>query len=93
MTEEEPKHALPNNAGKAENGSFLRWCRAAAVRAVKTGAQTLIAYVPAAAATIGQVDWQTGLGTMALAMLLSILTSIAGIPEVDDGTSLPQLNK
>jgi hypothetical protein len=92
MTEQNqrPEHVAPT---PVDNGPFSAWCRAAAIRAAKTGAQALIAYIPAAAATIGQVDWQTGMGTMALAMLLSILTSIAGLPEVNDGTSLPQLGK
>lgn len=92
--EQEPHEVEHAQRGTdSERTPFAEWCEAAAIRAVKTGAQALIAYVPAAAATIGQVDWQTGLGTMALAMLLSILTSIAGIPEVQDGTSLPQLGK
>lgn len=57
------------------------WIRAAAVRAVKTVAQTAVALIPAAV-TINAVDWITVLGTAALAGVVSILTSLAGLPEV-----------
>lgn len=55
--------------------------KAAAVRAVKTMAQSAVALIPAAA-TIGAVDWQVVLGTAALAGVGSLLTSLAGLPEV-----------
>ncbi len=57
------------------------WVKAAAVRAVKTAAQAAVALIPAAA-TIAEVDWQTAAGTAALAGIVSILTSVAGLPEV-----------
>ncbi|MCD8189564.1 MAG: holin [Clostridiales bacterium] len=59
------------------------WLKAAAVRAVKTMAQTAVAMLPAAAA-ITQVDWVTVIGTAALAAVASLLTSLAGLPEVAD---------
>ena len=62
----------------------IRWIKAAAVRAVKTMAQTAIALIPAAV-TITAVDWQTVAGTAALAGVVSVLTSLAGLPEVDGG--------
>jgi hypothetical protein len=58
------------------------WWKAAGIRAVKTVAQTAVAMIPAAV-TIGAVDWVTVLGTAALAGIVSMLTSIAGLPEVD----------
>ena len=61
-----------------------KWLKAAGVRAVKTVAQTAVAMIPIAA-TIQQVDWLTVLGTAALAGVVSILTSLAGLPEVKDG--------
>lgn len=61
----------------------IRWIKAAAVRAVKTMAQTAIALIPAAV-TITAVDWRTVLGTAALAGVVSVLTSLAGLPEVGD---------
>lgn len=62
----------------------VKWIKAAAVRAVKTMAQTALAMIPAAA-MIQNVDWTAVVGTAALAGLVSILTSLAGIPEVKAG--------
>lgn len=59
------------------------WWKAALIRAVRTVAQAAAAMIPAAV-TITQVDWLTVLGTAALAGVLSLLTSIAGLPEVED---------
>lgn len=61
------------------------WARAAGVRAVKTFAQSAVAMIPAAA-TITAVDWKVVIGTAALAAVGSFLTSIAGLPELNDGT-------
>ena len=60
-----------------------KWIKAAGVRAIETMAQTAVAMIPAAA-TITQVDWITVAGTVALAGALSILTSVAGLPEVEE---------
>lgn len=62
----------------------VRWMRAAGIRAVRTSAQTAVAMIPAAA-MIQNVDWTAVVGTAALAGLVSILTSLAGIPEVKAG--------
>ena len=59
-----------------------KWIKAAGVRSIKTMAQTAVAMIPAAT-TITQVDWITVAGTVALAGALSILTSVAGLPEVE----------
>jgi len=59
------------------------WIRAAGIRAVKTMAQTAAAMLPAAA-MIQQVDWVTVAGTAALAGIFSLLTSIAGLPELEE---------
>lgn len=59
------------------------WWRAAAIRALKTFSQAAVAMIPAAV-TIVQVDWLTVLGTAALAGVVSLLTSLAGLPEVED---------
>ena len=60
------------------------WAKAAGIRALKTVAQTAVAMIPAAV-TIGAVDWRTVVGTAVLAGVVSILTSIAGLPEVKGG--------
>ena len=64
------------------NAVFTReWWHAATIRALKTMAQCAVAMLPAAA-TISAVDWQTVVGTAALSGVVSLLTSIAGLPEV-----------
>lgn len=60
-----------------------RWFKAAGIRAVKTMAQGAVALLPAAA-TINAVDWGTVLGTAALMGVASILTSLAGLPELKE---------
>ena len=57
-----------------------KWLKAAGVRAVKTVAQAAIAGIGTAAA-LGQVDWRYVVSASVLAGVISILTSIAGIPE------------
>lgn len=59
-----------------------KWAKAAGIRAVKTVAQAAIAGIGTAAA-MGQVDWKYVLSASVLAGVISILTSITGIPEVE----------
>jgi hypothetical protein len=59
-----------------------QWWRAALIRAVKTVAQAAVGLIPAAA-TIVEVDWLTVAGCALLAGLVSLLTSLAGLPEVE----------
>ena len=62
------------------------WTKAAGIRAVKTAAQTAIGII-GASALISEVDWVIVVSGAALAAVVSLLTSLAGIPEVDDGQS------
>lgn len=62
--------------------NFKKWIKATAVRAIKTVAQTAIATI-GTTAMIREVDWAVVLSTSALAGVLSVLTSIAGLPEVE----------
>lgn len=60
------------------------WLKAAAVRAVKTVAQTAVATIGTSVA-VGQVDWLLVGSSAALAGILSMLTSLAGLPECKEG--------
>ena len=62
---------------------WVNWIKAAGVRAVKTVAQTAIATIGTSAA-MGEVDWMLVGSAAALAGVLSMLTSIAGLPEVTE---------
>lgn len=61
-----------------------KWLKAAGIRAIKTVAQTAAAAI-GTTATLGGVDWAIVASTAALAGILSILTSFAGLPEVKEG--------
>lgn len=60
------------------------WLKAAAVRAIKTVAQTAVATI-GTSAVISDVNWVMVLSASALSGILSILTSVAGLPEVKEG--------
>ena len=59
------------------------WLKAAAVRSIKTVAQTAVATI-GTTAMISEVDWVMVASTSALAGILSLLTSVAGLPEVSE---------
>ena len=61
---------------------FKIWIKAAVVRAVRTTAQTIIAMIPVGV-TIEDVSWGIVASTALLAGILSIMTSLAGLPEVE----------
>ena len=65
---------------------WISWAKAAGVRAVKTVAQSAIAAI-GASAMISEVDWAVVASTAVLAGVVSILTSVAGLPEV----SVPEI--
>ena len=61
----------------------IAWLKAAAIRALKTVAQTAVATI-GTSAVMSEVNWIAVLSASALAGVLSILTSIAGLPEVKE---------
>ncbi len=60
---------------------FKRWLKAAGVRAVKTVAQAAVATI-GTSAVISEVDWGIVVSASLLSGILSLLTSVAGLPEV-----------
>ena len=62
---------------------WIKWAKAAAVRALKTVAQTAVALIGTNAIGITEVNWVGVASGAALAGIVSLLTSLAGIPEVE----------
>ena len=63
--------------------SFKKWLKAAGVRAIKTVAQTAVAMIPVGV-SVSEVGWLTVAGTAVLAGVVSLLTSVTGLPEVKE---------
>lgn len=61
----------------------VKWAKAAGIRAVKTAAQTAVAAI-GTSAYMGEVNWAMVGSTATLAAIVSVITSIAGIPEVEE---------
>lgn len=69
---------------------WIKWLKAAAIRAIKTMAQTAVGLI-GTSVMISDVSWQVVASASVLAGVVSILTSIAGLPEVQvENTDLPQ---
>lgn len=64
--------------------NWKNWIKAAGVRAIKTVAQTAVATI-GTSAVLGDVNWVMVASASALAGILSLLTSVAGLPEVKEG--------
>lgn len=61
----------------------MTWWKAAGIRAIKTVAQAAIATI-GTSAVLSEVDWRMVVSASLLAGILSLLTSVAGLPEVDE---------
>ena len=64
-----------------------KWLKAAGIRAIKTICQTALATI-GTAAVMSQVNWVAVISASVLAGILSLLTSLAGLPEVDEGSGV-----
>lgn len=65
------------------NVDTVKWLKASLVRAVKTMAQTAVAVI-GTATVLGAVDWNMVVSSAVVAGIVSILTSVGGIPEVEE---------
>lgn len=64
--------------------TIKKWIKAAGIRALKTVAQTAVATI-GTSAILSEVNWVVVCSAAALAGVLSLLTSVAGLPEVENG--------
>lgn len=64
-------------------GKMIKWAKAAAVRALKTIAQTAVATI-GTSAMMASVNWKIVISASLLAGILSVLTSLAGLPEISE---------
>lgn len=70
-----------------DTATLKEWAFAALVRAIKTAAQTAVSLIGTGAVGFTDLDWVQIASVSGVTAVVSILTSIAGIPEVDGGTS------
>ena len=71
------------------NNNFKSWLKAAGIRAIKTIAQTAIATI-GTSAILSEVNWAVVGSAALLAGILSLLTSVAGLPEVQSNPKYPK---
>lgn len=62
--------------------NFKSWIKCAGIRAIKTFAQTFVATIGTGALTLGSVNWALVASSATLAAIMSLATSLAGLPEV-----------
>ena len=66
--------------------NFIKWAKAAGVRAIKTVCQSAVSII-GTTTMLGEVNWSVVVSAALLAGLLSLLTSVAGLPELKAGAS------
>lgn len=73
--------------------NWKEWLKAALIRSVKTMAQTSVALIGTNAIGVTEVNWVAVASAAVLAGIVSVLTSVAGLPEVDDTKIYDLTNK
>lgn len=76
-------YSVFKRAVKGGDSMNKRWLYAAGIRCIRTFAQSLIAAIGTGAVALHEVNWSYALSVAAVAGILSLLTSLAGLPEVD----------
>ena len=69
---------------------WARWWKAALIRALKTFAQAMVAQIGAGSIGIVEFGWEAALSVSAMAAVLSLFTSLAGLPEVEMANTIQQ---
>ena len=64
---------------------ILKWLKAAGIRAIRTVAQAALASIGTSAVILSEVNWKLVISGAVLAGILSLLTSLAGLPELKEG--------
>ena len=72
--------------------NLIDWAKATGIRAAKTAAQAALGVI-GASMYMGEVAWPLVGSAALLAAVVSVITSVAGVPEVDQGASLPKIAK
>lgn len=68
---------------------FMTWLKAAVIRAIRTFAESMLAYIGTGAIVLGDVNWLAALSAGGMGFVIAILIALAGLPEVkeeDDDT-------
>jgi len=69
-----------------------KWIKAAGIRAVRTFAQAMLAYIGTGAIVIGDVNWLAALSAGLMGAVLSVLMALAGLPEAKADYVVPEIN-
>ena len=60
------------------------WWKAAGIRAIRTFAEAMLAYIGTGAVVLGDVNWLAALSAGAMGAVMALLIALAGLPEVDE---------
>lgn len=72
---------------------FVKWAKAAVIRAIRTFAESMLAYIGTGALVLKDVNWLAALSAGALGFVIAILLALTGLPEVDTEDSISRKEK